>query len=164
VSNGGWNHNLLAKAIGPLLGLSGLFFAHAAWRLPGSGEAGIPGPGAAPGFLALVLIVCGGLLTVSAFRDKGVPPSGSPPAKEGTGHKVPIAALLLLGGALLLESLGFMLSTFIFLAAGFIHLGDARWQVALPTAAIVAIVFWLIFTKLLGVGLPYGRVVEILFS
>jgi putative tricarboxylic transport membrane protein len=163
VSAYGWKHNLLAKAIGLLFGLGGLFFGRAAWRLPGSGEVGIPGPGAAPGFLALILIFCGAVLTVLAFRNADAPSAGAPSAEAGDGYKVPVATLLLLGGALLLEPLGFMLSTFLFLAIGFMYLGNAQWRIALPTAAVVAIFFWLIFTKLLGVGLPYGRIVEILF-
>lgn len=56
-----------------------------------------------------------------------------------------------------------MLSTFLFLGAGFTMLGNARWQRALPAAAFVSVLLWLIFTKLLGVGLPFGMIAEILF-
>ncbi len=76
--------------------------------------------------------------------------------------KLFVAIVMLFAGALLLEPLGFMLSTFLFLSIGFIVLGGASWRGALPAAALASTGLWLFFTKLLGVGLPFGRIVEIL--
>lgn len=80
-----------------------------------------------------------------------------------TGRKQTIAFLILLAGTLLFEPAGFMLSTFLFLSTGFVLLGDADWKRAVPAAALCAGTLWVVFTKLLGVGLPYGLIGEILF-
>jgi putative tricarboxylic transport membrane protein len=81
---------------------------------------------------------------------------------DQNNRKLFVAIAMLFAGALLLEPLGFMLSTFLFLTIGFIILGGASWRGALPAAALASTCLWLFFTKLLGVGLPFGRIVEIL--
>jgi putative tricarboxylic transport membrane protein len=84
-------------------------------------------------------------------------------ADDGSGAKALIAVGLIAGSILALEPLGFLLSSMLFLSAGFIWLGQAKWTIALPAAALASSALWLFFTKLLGVGLPYGLIAEILF-
>lgn len=74
---------------------------------------------------------------------------------------VALACLIL--GAAFFEAAGFLLATFLFLSAGFMMLGDAPWRRAMPAAALVSVLLWLLFTKLLGVGLPFGMIADILF-
>lgn len=149
-----WKAEVLGGAA--LSGLGGFFLAMAS-RLPPPDEPGVPGPGSVPLALGAVILLCGMAIAFEAFRkaDRAALEIGG--AKQGLA----IAGLVL--GAALFEPAGFMLSTFLLLGAGFVLLGGARWRRALPAAAIVSVVLWLVFTKLLSVGLPYGVIAEILF-
>jgi putative tricarboxylic transport membrane protein len=106
--------------------------------------------------------VIGALALLGLRKASAEPPPADIIYDEGN-KKLFVAIAMLFAGALLLEPLGFMLSTFLFLSIGFIMLGGASWRGALPAAAIASTSLWLFFTKLLGVGLPFGRLVEILF-
>ncbi len=161
----------LEMALGSAIAAAGFYFLVASNRLPAGPDPSAPGPGIIPGFLGLVLLICGvllasrAILTVMAARKTAAVSNHNTQAESGRESlaKPLIAIGLLTACALLLEPLGFMLSTFVFLFAGFVLLGSAGWRVSLPAAALVSISLWLFFTKLLGVGLPFGRLVEILF-
>jgi putative tricarboxylic transport membrane protein len=160
---------LSARAIEAALGCAiaaiGAFFALFAWRLPTSHDPSAPGPGFAPGGLGILLIALGAALAVSALA-KAVPEGApaAPSAEEALGRrKIAIATALLAACVMLFEPLGFLLSTFLFLSAGFVFLGEVSWRVSAPAAAFAAMALWLFFTKLMGVGLPYGLIAEILF-
>lgn len=149
-----WKAEVVGAAL--LAGVGGFFF-FSAWRLPPPDEAGVPGAGTVPMALGALIAICAVAIAIGALRkaDQSGLELGGP--KQG----IALAGLIL--GTSLFEAAGFMLSTFVFLSAGFILLGHARWQRALPAAALVSSCLWLIFTKLLGVGLPYGLIAEILF-
>ena len=139
-----------------LAGVGGYFLV-AGMRLPPPDEPGVPGAGTVPIILGAVIILCAISVAWTAAktaRDQSLDLGGT---KQG------IALLSLIIGTALFEPAGFMLSTFLFLSAGFVLLGEASWQRALPAAALVSGALWLLFTKLLGVGLPYGLIGEILF-
>jgi putative tricarboxylic transport membrane protein len=163
----GW----LDVGIGAGLTAVGAYFATAAWRMPAGPDPSAPGPGVAPGLLGLALGLCGLFLAVQAIMamrhslaDTAVVSDESTIDVTAAMRRKPfIAIALLTTSAFLLEPLGFMLSTFLFLLAGFIWLGNARLYAAISAAAITSVSLWLFFTKLLGVGLPFGRLVEILF-
>lgn len=139
-----------------LAGVGG-YFLLAGLRLPPPDEPGVPGAGTVPVLLGAAIILCAISIALSAIRAQGDKPLDLGGPKQG------IALLSLILGAALFEPAGFMLSTFLFLSAGFVLLGGANWTRALPAAALVSGALWLLFTKLLGVGLPYGLIGEILF-
>jgi putative tricarboxylic transport membrane protein len=147
--------------------LAGLFFAVLSARLPTGRDGVLIGPGIAPFIAGMVMLLCGAGIAFRAFVESSHPPataSGDAPESDPVvARKTILAVLLLAGCAVLFEPLGFMLSTFLFLAIGFAWLGDASLRAASAAAAVAAISLWLIFTKLLGVGLPYGLIGEILF-
>lgn len=58
--------------------------------------------------------------------------------------------------ALVFELLGFLLSSILFLKAGFIILGERRWLVALPVAVGLVLFLWLLLTQAFGVYLDPG--------
>jgi putative tricarboxylic transport membrane protein len=152
-------------AAGAVLALAGGYFTAASWRLGAGPDPSAPGPGAMPGLIGLGLILCGGAIAAAALFKLFKAPAisiGAGATPDQNNHKLVVAIVMLLAGALLLEPLGFMLSTFLFLITGFVVLGGASWRRALPAAALVSTSLWLFFTKLLGVGLPFGRIVEIL--
>ncbi len=139
--------------------LGGAVYAHA--RLFPAGEPSIPGPGFAPTVLGGVLCAFG--LTIAAMALIR-PPADPATGALGADAAKPLLAITMLGGAaLLLEPLGFMLTGVMFLTGGFRLLGGIGLVRALPGAAIATAALWLFFTKLLGVGLPYGLIAEVLF-
>lgn len=149
-----WKAELVAGLM--LAGVGG-FFLVSGLRLPPPDEPGVPGPGTVPFLLGGIITFCG--LAIAA----GGVMKADRAALDLGGRKQAIAFLILLIGTLLFEPAGFMLSTFAFLAFGFTLLGGADWRRAIPAAAIVSVGLWLVFTKLLGVGLPYGLIAEALF-
>lgn len=151
----------LNAVVGLLIALTGAALAYMSFKLPQGPDPSAPGPGIVPGALGIFLLVAGlatGGKSLITSRSDGIGIHGL------FGRKPLIAMGLLAAAAFLLEPFGFMLSTFAFLTAGFRWLGDAPFAKAVPAAAVCAVAMWLFFTKLLGVGLPYGRLVEILFT
>ena len=130
-----------------------------------SSEAGYSGvgPNFLPWVVAITLIVCGVLLLIQSL--KGGFLAREAPEGAATGDWVSFACIsaALLLNALLITSIGFILScalAFVIAVRGF-HLSQGRprasfaaWiKDALVGLAISAPVFWL-FTKILGVNLP----------
>lgn len=149
-----WKAEVLAGAL--LAGIGG-FFLYFGWRLPPPDEPGVPGPGTVPMLLGAIIVLCGISTALPGFLKADRDHLDLGGAKQG----IALAGLIL--ATALFEPAGFMLSTFVFLSSGFILLGGADWKRALPAAALVSGGLWIVFTKLLGVGLPYGVIAEILF-
>ncbi len=83
-----------------------------------------------------------------------------PPGGEDVGRGLAWARALGLVGlmalyALAIDRLGFVVTSALFLAAGFYVLGERRMKVLLPIAATTALAFWTMFT-LLDVQLDWG--------
>lgn len=148
-------------AVALALAAAGAGFAILALRLPASHEPGIPGPGSAPAFLGLLLAACGLMIAGKAMLQKTT--GAWTPAALAPWRKPLTGLILLIACAIALEPLGFILATFLFLIGGFILLGETNWRMAIPAAAVGSTGLWLFFTKLLGVGLPYGLIEQILF-
>ncbi len=151
-------------ACGLGLAAAGGFFATFAWRMPRGPDPSAPGPGVAPLSLGVLLILLGIAVAAVSLMKRSLTAEAveATPGDDGR-RKLWIAAALLAACVILFEPAGFMLATFAFLLAGFTQLGGASWRRAAPAAAIAAGGLWLFFTKLLGVGLPYGLIGEILF-
>jgi putative tricarboxylic transport membrane protein len=152
-------------AAGLCLAASGAVITTLARRMGAGPDPSAPGPGVAPSALGIGLVLLGLVIALTAaLRAPAPAPAGGLSTEEPGGtRKLVIAALLLAGCVILFEPAGFMLATFVFLLLGFTLLGEASWRTAAPAAAIAAGGLWLFFTKLLGVGLPYGLIGEILF-
>lgn len=149
-----WKAELIG---GLLLAALGGYFVLAGLKLPPPDEPGVPGPGTIPTALGAVIAFCGLATAVAALR------ASDRSAFDLGGRKQAVAILGLVLGAAFFESAGFVLSTFLFLLGGFTLLGGAGWHRAAPAAALVSMALWFTFTRLLGVGLPYGLIGEILF-
>ncbi len=63
-----------------------------------------------------------------------------------------------------IRSLGFVISTIIFLILGFKILEEKNWKVILLTSFGISIVFWLLLTQLLGVYIENGVIFEYFFG
>ncbi len=66
-----------------------------------------------------------------------------------------LCALMAVFGATITR-LGFVSATSLFLVGGFLLLGERRWYVVLGLALSVALGFWVILSKLLGIYLEPG--------
>lgn len=69
-----------------------------------------------------------------------------------------ILAMLLYGFTI--RTLGFIISTIIFLIIGFKILEEKRWKIILSTSLGVSVVFWFLLTQVLGVYIEQGLVFD----
>lgn len=119
-------------------------------------EAGFAGnPVVMPRALALIMAACGAALILR--------PRVAPEAPEGGGVPRPrdalLAAVVTVGLALLLETLGLILAGVLYIVV-LQRIVGAPWKVALPFAVAVPVAIWLIFVTALHVPLPVGEIFE----
>ena len=144
-------------ASGAVLAALGVGFAWGAARLPLSPDPAVPGPGAAAFWLGMLLMCCGLSIALKGLRSETFEPFG-------LGRRESVFALVLLAlAAFALETLGFLLTSILFLGLGFALLGGVRFARAFAIAALASGLLWFVFAVLLGVGLPPG-VLALVFS
>ncbi|WP_404383820.1 tripartite tricarboxylate transporter TctB family protein [Caenispirillum salinarum] len=73
-----------------------------------------------------------------------------------------VVAMVAYGAAF--KPLGFIIATSLFLAAGYLILGERRWTVVLGASVPVAVVFWALMTQVLGLYLDPGALIRALTS
>lgn len=136
----------------------------AAWTLVDSARYGIgsfvaPGPGLFPFLLAGILCVVSVALLIHQRRRPGGSdgPDGSSIATDPRGvNTFWLVAAVLFAYALLLEPLGFALSSFICMTAFFRAGNTWRWAAASVAAATLVAVAYALFVVVLNVPLPRG--------
>jgi len=69
-----------------------------------------------------------------------------------------VAAMIFYG--LTIRTLGFIISTILFLSIGFLILGERSVKVILLTSVGVSVVFWFLLTKILGVYIEQGVIFD----
>lgn len=121
------------------------------------------GPG--PAFLPVLLAVALGLLALGllarALAARGAWGRGGPGLLEWVrrgGWRLLVMVLALAGYAALLERVGFLGSTALFLGILLGVVGRQRWPVVLGVALGTAVLTQLLFVRLLGIPLPRGLV------
>lgn len=135
---------------GPLLLVLSLYVALESWRL-GLGTYSRPGPGFFPFYSSFVLGLLALILTLRAWR-------GALEREEAWGKWISIllVALAMLGFALLLDRLGFLLTTFLFIGSLLYVVERRDWIVSLGAAALTALAAYAIFELWLRAQLPAG--------
>ena len=134
-----------------LFGLGGLLEA----RRLAIGNPSHPGPGFFPFWLALAL--CAVVLVLLLRRSPPAPrPATVPPERLERG-KVVLALIASAAYAALLEPLGFLLTTFLFLLFLLKAIEPRRWTSSLAISATTAVASHLVFKVWLDVQLPAGR-------
>ncbi|RVT95894.1 tripartite tricarboxylate transporter TctB family protein [Rhodovarius crocodyli] len=133
-----------------LLGLGfvlvGAVAAWSAWNLVVPFAADPLGPTPFPVTVALILMVCGGLLVINpTHRFEPIERKFAPP----------LMVVAMLAYALLMEPLGFMPATAL-LALAIALLFGARILFAAAVAVITAVTLWVLFDKILDLPLPKG--------
>jgi putative tricarboxylic transport membrane protein len=116
---------------------------------------GIPGPGSLPFIVGLALIGLSLILLFQVWRSKPAP--GEKIFLEWiTFHKFALSLAALVAYALLLKTLGFTLTTFLFLFFVLRFVGREKWVTAFVFSISAALVSYTLFTSL-QVNLPAGR-------
>lgn len=147
--------NLVSKLIPVGLLVLGIFAAYQARRLPpayGGMSQDVLGPGFFPFWLGVAISAVSAVILLKEVvtrprEEPFLPPEGRWPV------------VILLAGTvlyvLLLETLGFVVDTFLFVGLILWLLGQGP-AVSLGTAAVVGLGMYLVFVRLLGVSLPPG--------
>ena len=133
----------------------GAFLLMGTFKMPYSLE-GVPGPGFLPLWLSFGLIAVGGILAA-----KGIWPGPLPKAEVvwpgGIGWRrngIILGALAI--SFLLLDLLGFLVTTALFVAAVAFGLGTRSWRILASVPLLTAIVLYGVFAAWLRVPLPRG--------
>lgn len=134
--------------IGSITG--GIVLAVFSWQLD-LGTWKIPGPGAWPFLLAITLSLIGGWLV---FRPQ--PETQGIPASTPRWGKWAMALGTLFGYVFILEPLGYIVATVLLLLVQLRWVEDRPWTTSLLTAALAAVISFLIFGLWLRVLLPSG--------
>jgi putative tricarboxylic transport membrane protein len=111
-----------------------------------------PGPGFFPWWTSVVLDLLALILLAQALTLR------STAVGKGSGRIAKVAALLIVLGAyiVLLDPLGYLLSTFLLVLFMLRWIDTQRWTVALGMAAITSVVSYVVFAIWLSIPLPRG--------
>jgi len=113
-----------------------------------------PGPGLMPFLLGLLLFITSFYLLISSLLKPGDGDTDAKDEHAGAGIIVLVTGALL-AYALLLERLGFPVTTFLLLILLFRAAGSKRWRSALIASALTVLLTYGLFT-FLGIRFPAG--------
>lgn len=157
--NGRRKETIVALA---LLGFSALYLV-SSFRLE-IGNPRNPGPGFFPIVMGALLAVCTGIYVMRVIRKRTQgEKSGPPPA--GKNYRA-LAAIIGSGifYPLILGTLKFLVSTFVVTFIMLYMMKPQRFFSSIFLALAMAIASFMIFSRLLGVGLPMGPIEIFLFN
>jgi putative tricarboxylic transport membrane protein len=138
--------------VGVALLLLAVAVAWTGWRMPRGDGPGIPGPGFMPWLLGLLLAMASAALLAQLWRRRG---EERQPVSVG-GFHIWLSLLALIGLALALEPLGYIISAAVFLCMLFRAFSSLGWAGSIAAAVAAALVSHAAFVRLLGVTLPPG--------
>ena len=115
----------------------------------------VPQTGFFPKALATLLLLLSLVLLVQTQRQKEVAQGGVKIEKEGW-IRIASTLVTMIGFALVLEPLGFFLSTFLLMVLLLRAIEAPRWSKVLTVALVTALASYGLFAWLLGVPLPAG--------
>lgn len=135
-------------ALGAFMGLESM-------RFPYMLES-VPGPGFLPRWIALGLVVSGLVLTATALRPRAASLEPITWPDAGGWRRVGLMFGGLAVSLLLLEKLGFLVTTTLFMAAVIFGLGVRSWLMLATVPLLAATGLYLVFAVWLRVPLPKG--------
>ena len=119
------------------------------------GTVRVPQTGFFPKTLIILLLLLSLVLLVQALRQKAVEQGGVKIANEGW-IRIASTLAIMIGFALVLEWLGFLLSTFLLMVLLLRVIEAPRWSKVFTVALMTALISYGLFAWLLGVPLPAG--------
>ncbi len=132
----------------------GIFVSVYSYRL-GLGSVSSPGPGFFPFCLGLIFFLLAVVVLIRALLESEQYAAWTEGGTPVRVSNVGMVAAILLAYSLLLEGLGFHVTTFLVLAGLFRLGGYKRWAQVLGYSAIIVVITYLLFT-FLGVRFPPG--------
>ena len=133
----------------------GLFMVLDSWKMPYLME-GVPGPAFLPRWIGIGLLAAGAVIAVNAIR-------GRAPVEAGVAWPDAIGwrrVVLMLGAIavslLVLEKLGFLITTTLFVAVVIFGLGVRSWVTLVSVPLLAATGLYIVFAVWLSVPLPKG--------
>lgn len=132
------------------------------WHAYGiSGFQSLASAGAFPMFAAVVMVVSAVVALVqSARKARSMPPKGESAVREFARRLLPgvllLFTLVIAAYMALLERLGFVLSSYLFLVVSMFLLGSRRWVFNLVVAAVALTAIYGVFQTVFAVVLPPG--------
>ena len=120
-------------------------------------RSGIPGPGFLPFVTGIILVALSLILLIARFLDRG---GRAGPKEEPMPGGLALSRILIVLGALclyvlILEPLGFMVTTFLFMIV-LLRLEPRKWMFILLVSIGATAFFFVLFKVLLRVPLPSG--------
>ena len=117
---------------------------------------GVPGPGFLPVWISSGIIGAGLVLAVKGIRPRLAPQEGITWPEAAGWRRVGLMLGALAVSLLLLEMLGFMLTTTLFMAVVVFGLGVRSWRMLASVPLLSAVGLYVIFAVWLRVPLPKG--------
>ncbi len=117
---------------------------------------GVPGPGFLPLWISFGIIGTGLVLAVKGIRPRLAAPEGITWPEAAGWRRVGLMFGGLAASLLLLELLGFMVTTTLFMAAVVFGLGVRSWRILASVPLLSAVGLYVIFAVWLRVPLPKG--------
>ena len=136
----------------------GIFVSIYAYAKLGIGTLNAPGPGLMPFILGILFSILALFALIRILRrteQQNITKEEESDQHETVYKKVILVVVALFAYALLLEPLGFILTTFITMILLFRSAGFKRWIIAAAYSAIVVLITYFLFTYL-GVRFPPG--------
>jgi putative tricarboxylic transport membrane protein len=116
---------------------------------------GIPGPGFLPFFTGIALIFASLFVLIPAVRKREKSKEPLFPVERGTFKKILFALVALVAYGMIMQYVGFFLTTLLFML--FVpRLMNVRWPTVALLAIITAVASYLLFVVLLELQLPRG--------
>ncbi|MCX5906800.1 MAG: tripartite tricarboxylate transporter TctB family protein [Deltaproteobacteria bacterium] len=135
----------------------GLLFCTGAPRY-GFFSEGVPEPGLFPFLAGIILVLLGSIVWLQAFKEKSRDKGGEGKffPQADTWKRIFLSVLALSVYVLILDLLGFLLATFLFLAFLLRFIEPQKWSVVLTAALLTSVSSYLLFQLLLKSNLPKG--------
>ena len=136
------------------IGLS-LFATVLSYKL-GLGRLQSPGPGLMPFILGILLLIVSLYLLIVSFPKRTAKQEASKEKSDRTDFvKLGFVLLSLLVYALLLETLGYLIGTFLLLIVLFRSAGSNRWRSVIIASALTSLLTYFVFNSF-GLRFPMG--------
>lgn len=138
----------------------GVFFGYGGWAFYGVGSFNAPEGGFFPFWGGLILTGLGGVHLLSQWKPK--PEGGKPFLLQSQRKRLILTLVFLLAYGLLLQRLGFLLTTFLFMVFQLRFITPQKWKVVIGFSMLTALLAYALFVLWLGASLPEGILTDYL--